>query len=131
MSGKPTSPYSSPASSHPIIISADTWKNTKTCTSTRCEGFHRLANGKAWCNFFFKAIEEQAHKNIQVAESIKQLYEEMKSIFADTLSSKWSVNALDFIFANPILRNNRLTSVSGNPAQTASRFTLLLLCTSP
>lgn len=82
---------------------------------------------EAWCNFFFKAIEDQAHKNIQVAESIKQLYEEMKSIFADTLSSKWSVNALDFIFANPIFRNNRFTNDSGIPAQTASRFTRLLL----
>jgi Fic family protein len=80
-----------------------------------------------WCNFFFKAIEEQALKNIQIAESIKQLYEEMKSVFADTLSSKWSVNALDFIFANPIFRNNRFTSGSGIPAQTASRFTRLLL----
>lgn len=80
-----------------------------------------------WCNFFFKAIEEQALKNIQIAESVKQLYEEMKSIFAETLSSKWSINALDFIFANPIFRNNRFTSGSGIPAQTASRFTRLLI----
>lgn len=84
-------------------------------------------NWEDWCNFFFKAIEEQALKNIQIAESIKQLYEEMKSVFADTLSSKWSVNALDFIFANPIFRNNRFTSASGIPAPTASRFTRLLL----
>lgn len=80
-----------------------------------------------WCNFFFKAIEEQAIKNIQIADSIKQLYEEMKLVFADTLSSKWSVTALDYIFANPIFRNNRFTSASGIPAQSASRFTRLLL----
>ncbi|MFM2375398.1 MAG: cell division protein Fic [Bacteroidota bacterium] len=84
-------------------------------------------NWEEWCNFFFRAIEEQASKNIQVAESIRQLYEDMKSVFADTLSSKWSVNALDFIFANPIFRNNRFTSDSGIPAQSASRFTRLLL----
>jgi hypothetical protein len=66
-------------------------------------------------------------KNIHIAESIKNLYEEMKSVFADTLSSKWSVNALDFIFSNPIFRNNRFTSASGIPGQTASRFTRLLL----
>ncbi|MEN9884236.1 MAG: hypothetical protein RLZZ420_1453 [Bacteroidota bacterium] len=84
-------------------------------------------NWEDWCNFFFMAIEEQALKNIHIAESIKNLYEEMKSVFADTLSSKWSVNALDFIFANPIFRNNRFTSASGIPAQSASRFTRLLL----
>ena len=84
-------------------------------------------NWEDWCDFFFKAIEEQALKNIQIAERIKHLYEDMKSVFADTLSSKWSVNALDFIFANPIFKNSRFTSASGIPSQTASRFTRLLL----
>lgn len=84
-------------------------------------------NWEDWCNFFFKAIEDQAIRNTEVAESIKRLYEEMKSIFSDTLSSKWSVTALDFIFANPVFRNNRFTSASGIPLQTASRFTRLLV----
>ena len=84
-------------------------------------------NWEDWCDFFFKAIEEQALKNIQIAERIKHLYEDMKSVFADTLSSKWRVNALDFIFANPIFKNSRFTSASGIPSQTASRFTRLLL----
>jgi len=81
----------------------------------------------AWCVFFFKAIEQQAIKNLLVAEKIKDLYEEMKHIFSDTLSSKWSVNALDYIFTNPIFRNNKFTSKSGIPAPTAARFTRILL----
>lgn len=80
-----------------------------------------------WCNFFFKAIEEQAFRNIRIAENIRQLYEDMKPVFADTLSSKWSTQTLDFIFSNPIFRNNRFSSASGIPAATASRFTRLLL----
>lgn len=84
-------------------------------------------NWEEWCDFFFKAVEKQALRNIQVAESIKQLYEDMKPVLADALSSKWSVNALDFIFTNPVFRNNRFTSSSGIPQQTASRFTRLLL----
>jgi len=51
----------------------------------------------------------------------------MKIIFSEILSSKWSINALDFIFTNPIFRNNNFTSKSGIPAPTASRFTRLLL----
>ena len=51
----------------------------------------------------------------------------MKHIFSDTLSSKWSVNALDYIFSNPIFRNNRFTSKSGIPVATAARFTRMLL----
>lgn len=80
-----------------------------------------------WCVFFLNAVEKQAIKNLEIAESIKNLYEEMKHIFSDTLSSKWSVNALDYIFTNPIFRNNRFTSKSGIPGPTAARFTRMLL----
>lgn len=80
-----------------------------------------------WCIFFLNAVEKQAIKNLEIAESIQNLYEEMKHIFSDTLSSKWSVNALDYIFKNPIFRNNRFTSKSGIPGPTAARFTRMLL----
>tara|TARA_R110000868_G_scaffold193269_1_gene438045 strand:- start:223 stop:1338 length:1116 start_codon:yes stop_codon:yes gene_type:complete len=80
-----------------------------------------------WCVFFLNAVENQAIRNLEIAENIKNLYEEMKHIFSDTLSSKWSVNALDYIFTNPIFRNNRFTSKSGIPGPTAARFTRMLL----
>jgi Fic family protein len=79
-----------------------------------------------WCVFFLNAVEKQAIKNLEIADRIKNLYEEMKHIFSDTLSSKWSVNALDYIFTNPIYRNNKFTSKSGIPGPTAARFTRLL-----
>lgn len=84
-------------------------------------------NWESWCIFFLNAIEKQAIKNLEIAEKIKSLYEEMKPIFSDSLSSKWSVNALDYIFTYPIFRNNRFTSKSGIPGPTASRFTRILL----
>lgn len=80
-----------------------------------------------WCAFFLKAIEQQAIRNLEIAENIRQLYEEMKQVFSDTLASKWSVTALDFVFTNPVFRNNKFTSQSGIPAATASRFTKALL----
>jgi len=85
------------------------------------------ADWETWCIFFLKAIENQAVRNLEIANRIRDLYEEMKLIFSDILSSKWSINACDFIFTNPIFRNNNFTSKSGIPAPTASRFTRVLL----
>jgi Fic family protein len=83
-------------------------------------------NWEDWCNFFFKAVEEQAFRNIRTAGNIRQLYEDMKPVFVDTLSSKWSTQALDFMFSNPIFKNSRFRSESGIPTPTATRFTRLL-----
>lgn len=57
---------------------------------------------------FLKAVEQQAIKNLEIAEKIKNLYEEMKQIFTEKLSSKWAINALDYIFTNPILETTTL-----------------------
>ena len=84
-------------------------------------------NWDEWCSFFLKAIEQQAIKNLAIAENIRELYEEMKQTFSDVLSSKWSVTALDFVFTNPVFRNNKFTSNSGISTATAARFTRTLL----
>ena len=82
---------------------------------------------ESWCIFFFDAIEKQAIRNILIAEDIQSLYEEMKDVFSDVLSSKWCISALDFVFTNPVFRNNKFTSTSGIPKATAARFTRMLL----
>lgn len=82
---------------------------------------------ESWCVFFLKAVEQQAISNLAIAENIRALYEEMKIVFSDILSSKWSVNALDFVFTNPVFRNNKFTANSGIPAPSAARFTRVLL----
>lgn len=80
-----------------------------------------------WCDFFLTAVEKQAIKNLEVAESIQNLYEEMKGQFSEALSSKWSVNTLDFIFTNPVFRNSKFTSNAGIPAPTAAKFAKKLI----
>jgi len=82
---------------------------------------------EGWCIFFLEAIEKQAIRNLSIAENISELYEEMKLIFSEVLSSKWSVNALDYVFTNPVFRNNKFTNNSGIPTPTAARFTRRLL----
>lgn len=80
-----------------------------------------------WCIFFLTAVEQQAIYNLETADRIRSLYEQMKGRFSDLLSSKWSVTALDYMFANPVFRNTHFTHNAGIPAQTAARFTRLLL----
>ena len=80
-----------------------------------------------WCIFFLEAVEQQAIRNLTIAERIRELYEEMKIRFSDILSSKYSFNALDFVFTNPVFRNNRFTGNSSIPRATAARFTRILL----
>lgn len=82
---------------------------------------------ESWCYFFLEAVEQQAIRNLSIAEEIRTLYEEMKTVFSDTLSSKWSVNALDFVFTNPVFRNNKFTTKSGIPTASAARFARVLL----
>lgn len=81
----------------------------------------------SWCLFFLEAVEKQAIRNLQIAESISDLYEQMKQEFSDSLSSRWSVNALDFVFTNPIFRNSKFTKDSGIPTATAARFARVML----
>lgn len=76
----------------------------------------------SWCIFFLHAIRSQAERNLEVAENIGKLYDEMKGNFIQTLGSRWSVSALDFIFTNPVFRSNKFTSQSGVSASTALRF---------
>ncbi len=84
-------------------------------------------NWDEWCSFFLEAIEQQAIRNLTIVENIKSLYEEMKQKFSDVLASKWSMTALDFVFTNPVFRNNKFTSNSGIPPASAARFTRIML----
>ncbi|MCF6312524.1 MAG: Fic family protein [Verrucomicrobiales bacterium] len=79
-----------------------------------------------WCIFFLQAIKEQAIYNLETAERVRSLYEEMKGRFSELLASKWSVAALDFVFTNPVFYNSRFRKRAGIPNQTAARFTRVL-----
>lgn len=79
-----------------------------------------------WCVFFLEAVEAQAVENLGKAESIRQLYEEMKARFRDVLASKYAIDALDFIFASPVFRNTGFVSRSGIPRPTATRMAAAL-----
>ncbi|WP_345932585.1 MULTISPECIES: Fic family protein [Tistrella] len=82
---------------------------------------------EAWILSFLSALETQARQNLEKAEQIRALYEDMKGRFQDALASKWTITALDFIFTRPAFLNSTFTRRSGIPAQTAHKFTRSLL----
>lgn len=79
-------------------------------------------NWNHWIDFFLKAVTEQANNNLEVSQKIQNLYEEMKTEFANATSSKWSLQALDFIFSNPIFRSNMFYSETGIPQPTGMKL---------
>lgn len=76
-----------------------------------------------WCVFFLDGLRDQAERNITVASKIFTLYEEMKLRFRDELKSEWSVEALDFMFANPSFQNSKFTSHDRIPPHVAASMT--------
>lgn len=80
-----------------------------------------------WCAFFLAAVEAQAGANLEMAQSISDLYDQMKPRFADLLASKYGMAALDYLFTNPVFSNSRFTKNAGIPQQTAARFSRVLL----
>src|SRR5690554_911978 len=72
-----------------------------------------------WIKFFLIAVENQAKRNLEVAENIKNLYEQTKAEFSELLASKWNLEILDYIFTNSIFRNNKFVKSTGIPNATA------------
>lgn len=82
-----------------------------------------------WCSFFLTAVAQQATRNLEAANAIRDFYEEMKHRFAELLGSKHSVAALDYLFTWPVFSNSRFTHEAGIPPATAGRFTRELVRT--
>lgn len=72
-----------------------------------------------WIVFFLQAMHAQATVNIQTADRIFALHSEMRERFRGVLNSQFHDQALDFVFASPVFRNDRFVDRSGIPASSA------------
>lgn len=72
-----------------------------------------------WVVFFLRAMHAQAAINIKTADAIFALYNDMRESFRKILNSQFHDQALDFVFASPIFRNDRFVERSGIPASSA------------
>jgi Fic family protein len=109
--------------SAPHFFVSDYFERNKDEYIERLRMVSEKAEWSEWCAFFCRAICSQAEKNLTTIGQIRTHYEIMRERFRDVLRSRWSTDALDYIFANPIFRNNRFKRSAGIPPQTANGFT--------
>ena len=76
-------------------------------------------NWDEWIKFFLEAVENQAIRNLEIAENIKNLYEQTKAEFSTLLSSKWNMEIVDYMFTHPVFRNNKFVNSTKIPNATA------------
>jgi Fic family protein len=72
-----------------------------------------------WVVFFLQAMHAQATVNIQTADAIFRLHGEMRERFREVLNSQFHDQALDYVFASPVFRNDRFVERSGIPPSSA------------
>jgi len=107
----------------PHFFVSDYFEQHKDTYVERLRAVSADADWTGWCLFFLNALEAQAKANIDIVGQIQALYDEMRDRFRDLLRSRWSIDALNYIFAHPIFRNNRFTRNAGIPKPTANGFT--------
>jgi hypothetical protein len=72
-------------------------------------------------------MHAQATVNIQTADAIFHLHGEMRERFREVLNSQFHDQALDFVFAGPIFRNDRFVERSEIPPSSARALALRLV----
>lgn len=75
-----------------------------------------------WCAFFLEVIRVQAEENLDKAQKILGLYNEMKPYFTELTHSQYAIHALDWIFERPIFKSSDFIRAASIPRPTAQRI---------
>ncbi len=113
--------------SEPHFYISEYFENHKDEYIDRMRDVSSSNSWEEWILFFLSAIAEQSNINLEIAQEINSLYNDMKERFRTLLSSRWTITVLDFVFTRPIFRNNVFTNKSGIPAPTAHKIAKTLL----
>lgn len=70
-----------------------------------------------WVEFFIKAITSQAEENASIAQSVLELYNEMKQTVIVVTKSQHAVPLLDLLFSRPIFSTPELEGKPGLPSK--------------
>ncbi len=79
-----------------------------------------------WCEFFLRALIEQAKSNQNKVVEIMGLYQDRKDWIAEATRSQYAVRALDWVFSRPIFRTSDFVATADIPKATASRILRIL-----
>lgn len=83
-------------------------------------------NWTGWCEFFLRAILDQARENQAKASKILKLYEDKKNQLVELTHSQYSIHALDFIFSRLVFKSTDFTGINEIPTPTAKRILAIL-----
>jgi hypothetical protein len=72
------------------------------------------------------AVRAQAEDNLAKATAILELYGEMRRRIAELTRSQYAMDALDWIFSQPIFASSHFIEGTGIPKPTARRFLAVL-----
>ena len=93
-----------------------------TCAAARPSAVSRDDDWTGWCEFFLRALIEQANANGAKALAILSLYTRLKEWIVDTSRSQYAVRALDWMFKRPIFRSSDFVQSVEIPKPTALRI---------
>jgi len=115
------------AISHPHFYVSQFFEKHKDEYIDRMRAVSRDKAWTDWCLFFLRAIKEQSAENIQTAEKIENLYDNMNERFKDALSTKWFKDVLDFMMERPIFWTKELAERNNIGQPNATRFVKILV----
>jgi Fic family protein len=109
--------------SAPHFFVADYFEKHKDEYVERLRNISATGDWTGWAAFFLAALNSQANDNIDLMGRIEALYAETRQRLRDILRTRWTAEALDYVFANPIFLNSRFTREAGIPKPTANDLT--------
>lgn len=80
-----------------------------------------------WIDFFLTAIIEQSKENINKAQKLLNLYNEMIDKFRQATKSQYAIPALDAFFRQPIITTTQFKEAIGAPKKSSSNEILKML----
>ena len=115
------------------LISRPSFYLSEYFEKNRTEYYDRLlmitkdGDWSGWIYFFLTAVMQQAKINIDKAQKLLNLYNEMKDRFIQATKSQYAIPALDAIFRQPIISTTKFKEAIGAPKKSSSNEILKIL----
>jgi Fic family protein len=103
------------------LISRPSFYLSEYFEKNRTEYYDRLlmitkdGDWSGWIDFFLTAVIQQAKINIDKAQKLLNLYNEMKDRFIQATKSQYAIPALDAFFRQPIISTTNFIQMTGIP----------------
>jgi len=106
------------------LISKPSFYLSEYFEKNRTEYYDRLlmitkdGDWSGWIDFFLTAVIQQAKININKAQKLLNLYNEMKDRFIQATKSRYAIPALDAFFKQPVIDTTTFIKLVGTPKRT-------------